>query len=141
MNITYDDIGEYGWLNSLRVHDAVVIGFSYHEGGSFCLDMLRLDGSRCCVSFLRVAQLGFRGFQNGCIVAHILAWNTQCVPAREAEHEDGAWAIVFGNEVHVVDLPRLIASTINRRDSSFLVRLESSYGGDLAVLCDGIEVN
>jgi len=140
MRITSEHLIEDGWIEGLYEHDAVVIGFSYCESGSFSLRMRRISGSIVQLSLLQVRHLGFRGFQNGCIVFDIHAWPVHSVPAREATLDEGAWAVLYGNDIPVEHLAPIIRHVIEADDSLWLVHMESSYGGSFAALCGGIEM-
>lgn len=139
MKITSADINEFGQLTKLGLHDASIVGFSYRYDEEFSFDMRRVDGSAVSLSLTKVTRFGCSGFQKGAIVSDVYIWRPGLTPAWHASDAEGAWAVLFGNEIDVATLPSVIKPIVEGREASFLVLVECSYGGSIALLCEEIE--
>lgn len=141
MQISSQHVNEYGQLVGFRVHDARVIGFSHQDEGPFSLQLLRIDGSVARLSFRGVDRFGFRGFRNGAIILDIYFWDPQQTPPWHASDPEGAWAVLFGNDYEVSALPSAVERVLENRESGYLVFVECSYGGSIALLCESMELD
>ena len=141
MRILPEHIYDDGIIKGLCEGDSTITGFSYRDGGPFSVDIRRVDGSFGRLTLLHVTQLGFCGLQNGSIVFWFKAWHPIDVPEEQSAHNQGAWAVLFGNDIPVYDLAPAIKRVQETADpTSYLVYMESSYGGLFSVLCGAIEI-
>jgi len=141
MRILPEHIYDDGLIRGLCEGDSVITGFSYRHGGPFSVDIRRVDGSFGKLTLLHVTRLGFSGLRNGSIVFSFNAWHPIDVPEEQSAHKQGAMAVLFGNDIQVCDLPPAIKRVQETADpTSYLVYMESSYGGFFSVLCGAIEI-
>ncbi len=141
MRITSADLTRSYQLTGFRVHDANVIGACYGDEGPFVLAIRRVDEVVTRIAFIDVTQFGFREFRNGAIISDIFVWPVAEAPTSASTHEDGAWAIVFGNHLPLSHLPAEMERVAAAGMSKYLVAVETSYGGGIAVLCNDIDVD
>jgi len=140
MKVTAEHRDDSGRVRGFSLHDGRVVGFSFRDDEAFSFDVRRVDSSTVTVTFLRVTRFGARGFRNGAIILDVTAWPSHSVPSEQAAHAEGAWAVLFGNDIALASLPSAIKPILDAGEASFLALIECSYGGTLALLCSDIEV-
>lgn len=139
MIISETNIDEYGLVHGFRLHDAGFIGLSYEDAGSLEIRLRRVDGVIATVTLRSIGDIGLVGFRNGAIVSELFVWNPAEATLDRAIPRN-AWAVLFGNDIPVEDLPDAVSPIVRRNEFNHLAFLQCSYGGELAALCAAIEI-
>jgi hypothetical protein len=138
--IDRSQISASGQVVGFRLHDATVTGLRYEVGAALELAMRRVDGTQVTVRLRDAGQIGTNGFRAPAIVADIYAWHPSQTPSAALTLPDGAWRVLFANELQG-DALRMEAARIGMENRyAFIVVVACSYGGSIAALCDDIEI-
>lgn len=127
-----------GRLLGAPIHDARSTRIVLEEG-QLSLSLESEDGQSFEVVFTGCIQTGTRHLRSVLIVDVIYVWPTDSVPDNEMLHPEGAWAVLFSNEIPIDDLPKSVRALLSgRARGCVLVKVETSYGGSISTICRDI---
>jgi hypothetical protein len=140
MLLSTDRINNFGQIVGFNLHDSVLTGLFYEDARSLVLTVRCLDGALVRIILGGVGPLGILGLRNGAIVGDVYAWAPARVPASSIGLFDGAWNVLFANDIPLADLPSASKRIADSNKFAFIVLIQCSYGGALAALCQTVEL-
>lgn len=129
-----------GQIVGFGIHDSVLIGFVYEEATKLVLRLRRENGSVLRIELVGVGPVGAIGLRFPAIASEVFAWHPDETPDGAATLRDGAWNVLFGNDIPASDLPQAIHGARAGGAFRYLLTLGCAFGGTLAALCRGIDV-
>jgi hypothetical protein len=88
-----------------------------------------------------LGDFNIRELWNGTIVAYFWVWNVRSAPEVAWSIPDSAWNVLFFNRITELEAKRREAERIAQAwPEAFLVKFDSSYGGEVAAVCGRIRV-
>jgi hypothetical protein len=140
MIISARNFDKHGQIVGFGIHDSVLIGFSYEEGTTLVFRLRRENRGVLRIELAGVGPVGAIGLRFPAIVSEVFAWHPDETPGGAATLRDGAWSVLFGNDIPVSDLPEAIRGARASGVFRYLVTVGCAFGGTMAALCGGIDV-
>ena len=131
---------DYGQIVGFGIHDAALIGFSYEEAKTLVFRLRRENGSVLRIELAGVGSVGAIGLRFPAIVSEVFAWHPDETPDGAATLTDGAWRVLFGNDIPASDLPEAIRGARAGGTFRYLLTVGCAFGGTMAALCRRIDV-
>ncbi len=116
-------------IPNLRVHDGSIERVELGESGRIVFR--RLDGSRVQLVFPVVIDCGAIGYRKNAVVASAEAFDLEQMPAPTE-----AWETLVGRDYRPDEAER----TTRAKAGRWLVRISTSFGGELAIHCSSFEI-
>jgi hypothetical protein len=133
-------VDENGMLLGLDVHDGHLMKL---VASDTCLEFVMRGFSNeiFTVELSDLGEFNVRELWNGTIVAYFWVWKVHSVPEVTWSIPDSGWNVLFSNRITELGAKRRAAEKIAQaRPEAFLVKFDSSYGGEVAAVCGRIRV-
>lgn len=132
-------LDQYGMVRTPGIHDAVVEEFHFISGQSLNIRLRGVSGEHTLVSFQGAVNLGFKDVVEGTIVSVFFCWRMHDKMAIEGAVEE-ALRVLNSGHYHEADFYKHSSSLVQKHAGRFLIFLSSSYGGDMAAVCEEIQI-
>ncbi len=126
-------------LSTGGVHDAVVEEFHFISGQSLNIRLRGASGEHTLVSFHGTVKLGFKDVLEGTIVSDIFCWRMHDKMVIEGVLDE-AFRVLQSGHYHEAGFYSFSMSLAQKHTGKFLVFLSSSYGGEMAAVCEEIQI-
>ena len=130
---------EFGRITGARLHDSYISKILFSDGDTFNLEIHNLYGDIIEINAIGISDINIVEFCNGAIVSSIYFWNINAVP-EGWDITDSAWNILFFNRIGSSGAKEKAAKIAKDKPNSFLMKVECSYGGMMALICDNVNI-
>lgn len=130
---------EFGRALVPGVHDGRIASFAFADGDYVHLGIRPASGRLIQVELSGVGEMNVRDLCNGSIVSAVYVWNVRTVPPTTWNLPDSGWNLLLAGRVAQADLKEVAARIALKRAKSWLVQVECSYGGAMAIVCDRVD--
>ncbi|MCB1053131.1 MAG: hypothetical protein KDC71_21200 [Acidobacteria bacterium] len=121
-------------LKMAGIHDATLHAFSFTLDKHFEITLHHSDSGINHILFEGVSHIGFQNVVQGLLVLNIFAFPLSQLDQLLPQQKHAYFEILMGNALDSFEIDRLIEQ--NQSDErTKLVAIESSYGGDICLLC------
>lgn len=122
----------------LGIHDALLKGLRLDREDQFELEYETTSGDEKTLRFSCVHQIGFKDFTSGMILSEVFAWRLRDFVEGSGRIPVQAFHVLYGSNYRESDHPGLVRRILTQAPDAFLVLIESSFGGSIAVICDAL---
>ncbi len=127
-------VDEFGRLRVRGIHDSSLVALRVDPDRVSVL--LRDDKVKLFIEFSRVGEFGIRALRRGAIISTVYAYE---LGARRPPV--AAWEALWAGDVSMTAPGSELEIARATGAFKFLVLIECSYGGELAILCNEISVH
>ncbi len=140
MKLSSTHLNQSGQIVGFHVHDSLLLDFEYKSGDSLTLRAIRDDQAEITIRCLGVGILGTIKLQLPDSILEVFAWHPDETPEGTLTLSDGAWNVLFAQDVQPRDLPNAVSGALAKHSARYLFHVALSYGGMISALCDDIFV-
>lgn len=133
-------INESNQIVGIGAHDAALREFHLGSDNRFEICFSTPADLAKRLIFRGVSQLGFHGFTSGMILAEVYSWRLDALIEKVDGTSGEALGVLFGGNYQEKDLPVMMERILKKSPSTLLVLIESSFGGSIALTCEGIQI-
>lgn len=123
-------VNEHGILTEPNLHDGFLECLSDNDHKSARIECRSVLNQRVDIRFKGVQSLQGNDFRQGNIIGTIWIYEGSQIPSKDVEH------LVFGEDANRDAVNKLISDI--QKSKVFLVKMWSSYGLQLRVLCEEV---
>lgn len=129
---------EFGRIIGAHLHDSYISKVLFSDGHVFSLEIHDIYGDIIEIDAIGISDISIVEFCNGAIISSIYFWKIDSVPERW-NITDSVWNILFFNRIGLSGAKEKAAKIARDKPNSFLMKIECSYGGSIALICDHID--
>lgn len=137
MQLTPATIDQENRLRGTSIHDAELQRLELVPSDRLALSFRSSDGTLGGLVLTGLAEIGLEHLTNGMIIFDIHAWRLDA-PTATSQIWREAWRALLGDRCHLHDVEPTIARLIQRHAGLTLVYISSSFGGEVAAICQDV---